>query len=97
MKLHPEKTQVLRCDVGVKFLGFVIRPDEIRLQQRTIRRFSRRLRLLKKQFARGEITAREVGVSLRAWRAFIRTANSKGIARDLWKRVVFQRKREPPE
>lgn len=91
LRLHRAKTHVCPCRAGVKFLGVVLRRDGRRLQQRAIRRFSQRLRRLRRLYRYGIATAPDVRRSLRGWLAFSRESNSAGIRKGLWRRVRFAR------
>jgi retron-type reverse transcriptase len=55
LKLHPIKSQLLKTDHGVNFLGFRILPHQIRVRNENLRRGRRRIRLLKKQLEAGAI------------------------------------------
>ncbi len=92
LKLHPDKTALLRTHDGLKFLGFVIRPDEVRLQQRVIQRFNRRRKRQQWLFQQGRIGLRQIRESLRAWNAHVGQANSVGIRRALSQRLRFRRR-----
>ncbi|MGH7140644.1 MAG: reverse transcriptase domain-containing protein, partial [Pirellulales bacterium] len=86
LNLHEGKTHIRPCSAGVKFLGLVLRRDGRRLQQRTLRRFSGRLRRFRRLFAYSMATPREISRSLRAWLAFAEGANSRGIRNALSRR-----------
>jgi len=92
LRLHPEKTQVSRCQLGLKFLGFKLYRDGRRLQQSALARFNRRLRRLRWQYANGEIDTDTIKRSLQAWLAHAGQGNSKGIRRDLWSRARFHKR-----
>lgn len=91
LRLHCNKTMLAPCTGRLRFLGLVLERGGRRLQQEAIRRFNRRTRYLRWQFSRSEIGAAAIGRSLTAWTAFAENANSKGIRRDLWKRLKFRR------
>ena len=91
LRLHSKKTVVRPSDSGVAYLGFRLYPDSKRLTQDGIRRFARRLRKMRWQFRHGKIRARKIRESLKAWIAHTEHANSKGLRRELWKRVRFRR------
>jgi retron-type reverse transcriptase len=93
LRLHRDKTQLRPTRAGINFLGFVLRPEGRRLQQRTIRRFSRRCRQMKRKFREGSVSAPAIRRSLKAWLAHASNANSRGIRRELWKRLVLTRGR----
>lgn len=92
LKLHPDKTAVLQTKDGLTFLGFVIRPHDVHLQQGVIQRFNRRRKRQQWLFRNGQIQLRQVRESLRAWNAYVSQANSFGIRRALMKRMRFGRR-----
>ena len=91
LRLHEHKTQLRPGPTSLKFLGFVLRRTDRRLQQTGIRRFNLRLRWLRREFREGRIDFPEIQQSLQAWQAHIRDANSEGIRKALWRRVRFAR------
>lgn len=91
LRLHRDKTHVAHRDAGLRFLGFVLTPETRRLQQKTVARFNRRLRRLRWLFSHGMIAAAPVRRSLQAWTAHASWGNSKGIQRQIWRRVRFTR------
>lgn len=93
LRLHEHKTQLRPGTTSLKFLGFVLRRTDRRLQQTGIRRFNLRLRWLRREFREGRIDFPEIQQSLQAWQAHIRDANSGGIRKALWRRVRFARRR----
>ncbi len=95
LRLHQDKTRLSHREEGLKFLGFVLKPQGRRLQQAVLRRFNRRLRRLRWLYARGLISSARVRQSLQAWTAHTSWANAVGIRRALWRRVRFARKKPP--
>lgn len=91
LRLHQNKTHVDHAGAGLRFLGFVLRPQGRRLYQAALARFNRRVRRLRWLFARGETTAEAVRRSLQAWRAHAAWANTTGIRRVLWRRLRLRR------
>ena len=91
LRLHPDKTQVAPSSGGVPFLGFRVGPTKRRLMSSAVKRFNRRLRLLKWRFANGMLDCRRVRVALRAWLAHVSKANSRGIVRAIFKQARFDR------
>jgi len=91
LRLHESKTQLRPTHAGVKFLGFVLRSAERRLQQSAVRRFNRRRRRMQRDFRQGARTTAEIRSSLQAWLAHISSANSEGIRRELWRRLIFRK------
>jgi len=81
---------LLKTDI-VRFLPNIDRETR-RINQSALARFNRRLRRLRWQFARGDITAEQIQTSLKAWLAYADNANSAGIRREIWRRVRFRRR-----
>lgn len=88
LRLHAHKTQLLPTTVGVTFLGWRLTPRSMRLSQRSIRRFSRRMRQLAWMRERGEIDVERVATSVRAWLAHAAHGNARGITRRLLRRPL---------
>ncbi|MFM9966555.1 MAG: reverse transcriptase domain-containing protein [Planctomycetaceae bacterium] len=97
LKLHPDKTQVAPCSHGVGFLGFHMTPNRRRLLRSGLRRFNRRLRLLRWRFANGMIDLRRITLSLRAWLAHTSSARNPTLMRSLLRLASFQRPQTPKE
>ncbi len=89
LRLHADKTHLHPSRCGVPFLGFRLFREGRRLKQETIRRFNRRIRKLQWEKKNGIVDFSRVSTSLKAWRAHAGQANSTGIRRDLWKRLIF--------
>jgi RNA-directed DNA polymerase len=89
LRLHPDKTQVRPCRLGLRFLGCNLHRDGRRLPREVLHRFSRRIRCwrwLKKQ---GSLSLGDVRGSLKSWLPYACGANSTGIRREMWKRLRF--------
>jgi hypothetical protein len=82
--LHRDKTQLRPSRSGLKLLGFVLWPEQRRLQQGALARFNRRWRWLKK---RGLAVHSDLRRSFQAWLAHTRHANSSAIENVLSQRV----------
>jgi len=87
LRLHQDKTQLRPSRCGLKFLGFVLRPHERRLQQRSLVRLNRRLRRYRWLRARGLAHASDLACSLAAWRAHAAYANSCGVQAAIRRRL----------
>lgn len=91
LKLHANKTVLSKCETGVKFLGFRVTRDSLRLTSNGISRFTRRLRQLKWKYRHRFNSADQVGRSINAWRNHVRFGNSFGIEKAIQNRIVFNR------
>lgn len=96
LQLHSNKTHLRPSRCGVPFLGFRVYQDGQRLKQETIRRFNRRIRGFRRQQRNGAIRFSTISASLKAWLAHARQANSTGIRRQFWKRLVFRPEQRKP-
>ena len=83
LRLHPEKTHIYPTNGFIKYLGFRVAANEIRLSQQGIRRFIRRTRRQRHQFEIGQFDLQTVSESLMAWKSHLRGTNSRSIQRTL--------------
>jgi RNA-directed DNA polymerase len=78
LRLHRDKTTLRPSRCGLKILGFVVWPEERRLQQGALRRINRRLRRWRWQRSQGLATGGDLARTLRAWWAHARHGNARG-------------------
>ncbi len=64
---HPDKTQILPVENGVRFLGFRVYPHRRRILRDNLKRFKRRMRRYAAGVRRGEVALDGVHRSLHAW------------------------------
>lgn len=93
LKLHPDKTQLRPSSAGLKYLGFVLKPDGRRLQQSTLLRLNRRLRRLRWLWRWRAVRPDAIRASLSATRAHAEFGNSRGVLRHVLRRARFARGR----
>lgn len=96
LRMHSRKTHVAPTDQPMTFLGYRVSPHELRLSQQAIRRFNRRARQQKYDFAAGRTNCSEIAGSLKAWLAHARHANSKAIQKTLLRGLILRRPRAAP-
>jgi RNA-directed DNA polymerase len=89
-RLNVGKSRIRRVKEGIEFLGFVVGPDRLRLNQRAVRRQRRRLRYLRTAFAAGLIDWHDLRTSLLAWHAHAAHGTTWHLRRDV-SRLVFVR------
>jgi retron-type reverse transcriptase len=90
-QLNPGKSRIRRVQEGIEFLGFVVTPDRLRLNQTAVRRQRRRIRHLRAAYGAGEIDWGEVSGSLQAWSAHAAHGTTWRLRRDVLRRAVFRR------
>ena len=78
---------------GIEFLGFVVFPEEMRLNQTAVRRQRRRIRRLRQEYAEGVIDWPRVAASLQAWNAHAAHGTTWRLRRDVFREAAFSRKR----
>ena len=93
--LNEGKSRIRQVKEGIEFLGFVTRPERLRLNQTAIRRQRRRLRRLRAAYAAGELGWDDVRASLDAWNAHAAHGTTWHLRRDVFNKAVFQRMRAP--
>lgn len=92
LRLHPDKTQIRPCQLGITYLGLRLLRETRRLTRECIGRFQRRRRGWQRLFATGQMPFPLVRQSLGAWLAHTRTANAKAITKQLLRKLKLRRK-----
>lgn len=89
LNLHPKKQTIspLRC--GVDFLGFKIFSTHRFLRKENVKRFRRRLKRIKRQFERGEITIGKIGLSIKGWIAHAKCGNTYNLRKKILRDFVL--------
>jgi RNA-directed DNA polymerase len=87
--LHPTKRVVSRVQDGLPLLGFRVWPHRRLLQRANVRRFRRRMRRYQRSFSGGTLSAAELTCRIRAWIGHAIHADSRGLLRALFERIVF--------
>jgi retron-type reverse transcriptase len=90
LRLNEGKSRVRQVKEGIEFLGFVVFPEHLRLNQTAIRRQRRRLRRLQRAYADGALKWNEVAASVRAWNAHALHGTTWRLRTDLLHRAVFK-------
>jgi len=68
---------------GLDFVGYHMWPHKRRLRKGSMKRFKRRVRRLRRQYAAGEIVARDVQLQLNSWLAHASHAQAEGFVRSV--------------
>lgn len=76
LNLHPKKQTVTPLKCGIDFLGFRIFSTHRLLRRENVKRFRRRLKRMKEQLERKEITIGKIGLSIKGWIAHAKQGNT---------------------
>jgi len=79
LTIHEDAAQVLPCECGIPWLGFVIFPTHRRVKARNVIKFSRRLRARWTDYCAGAITFAEFDASVQGWINHVRYADTWGL------------------
>lgn len=91
LTLHPRKTRVFPVAAGVPFLGFVHMPGRVRIRQDAVRRFRRRMRRYRREFAEGALPVSRLSASVGSWTAHAAYGQTYRLRQALLSDVVFTR------
>jgi hypothetical protein len=89
LRLHQEKTYVRPSRLGLRFLGYMIWPEQRRLQQRALVRLNRRRRRWRCLKAQGRASSADWLRTLQSWQAHAGQANAVGVQRSIGWRVRY--------
>jgi retron-type reverse transcriptase len=88
--LNEGKSRIRRVKEGIEFLGFVVFPDQLRLNRRAIRRQRRRLRRMRAAYAAGDLRWEDVSWSLLAWNAHVSQGTTWRLRGDVFRKAIFR-------
>lgn len=89
LRLNEGKSRVRQVKEGIEFLGFVVTPTQIRLNQTAVRRQRRRLRYLRQAYASGVLTWEDVIASLRGWNVHAAQGTTWWLRTEVFRHAVF--------
>jgi len=89
LTLHPRKTRVLPVRAGVPFLGFVVRPGNVRIKSDAVRRFVRRIRRQRRAGAGHAVPVARLSQSVRGWIAHARYGQTYRLRARLFRRLAL--------
>lgn len=89
LKLHPSKSRIYRSDEGITFLGYRVWSDRIRLERSNVVRFRRRLKRMQKEYAKGEMTLKEVNQRIAGWLGHAKQADTGALRQQIFNSAVF--------
>lgn len=91
LRLNEGKSRLRQLREGVVFLGFVVRPHDLRLAGTAVRRNRRRVRGLRRGYAERGLDWAEVERSLRAFEAHAEHGATRALQRSVARASVFRR------
>ena len=91
LRLNERKSRIRQVKEGVEFLGFVVTPHQIRLNQTSVRRQRRRIRTLQGAYTAGVMGWPEVTASLQAWDAHAAFGTTRRLREDVFQHTRFQK------
>lgn len=68
---------------GLDFVGYHLWPHQRRLRKGSMKRFKRRVRRLRRDYAEGRVSMHEIQLQLNSWLAHARHANAEGFVRSV--------------
>jgi retron-type reverse transcriptase len=92
LKLNEGKSRIRRVKEGIEFLGFVVYPNELRLNQDAVRRQRRRIKVLQQEYADGIKSGSQIKASLQAWNAHASFGTTWRMREEVFRSAAFCRK-----
>ncbi len=91
LTIHEPQAQVIPCEQGIPWLGFVVYPTHRRIKSRNVVKFSRRFRDRWSEYCAGKITFAEFDASVKGWVNHVRYADTWGLRKSvLGKGLIFR-------
>lgn len=92
LKLHlNRKTCIRPIDLGIEFVGFKIWPTHRRLKKKTALKIKKRLKYLKKAYARGEVDFDSVNATVQSYLGVLKHCNSYYLKQSIFNDFVLTR------
>lgn len=79
LTVHESEAQVIPCEVGIPWLGFVVYPTHRRIKARNVVKFSQRFERNIQLYENGDITFAELDASVQGWINHVRYADTWGL------------------
>ncbi len=89
--IHPIKSQLFETRHGANFVGFRVLPDRVRVRNDNLRRARRRLKQLQADYARGEISVKNLIQRLQSWSAHLKHGDTYRLRQDIFSQYIFTR------
>lgn len=79
LTIHEPQAQVIPCEHGIPWLGFVVYPTHRRVKSHNVVKFSQRLRTRWAEYCAGKISFAEFDASVQGWINHVRYADTWGL------------------
>ena len=89
--IHPIKSQLFETRHGANFVGFRVLPDRVRVRNDNLRRARRRLKQLQADYARGEVSVKDLIQRLQSWSAHLNHGDTYRLQEDIFSQYTFTR------
>ncbi len=83
LKFHPKKANIFLAKRGINFLGYIIFKNYKLLRKSTVKRFIKRVKILKKKINKKLITGERYNRSIQSWLAYAKFGNSWRLRKNL--------------
>ncbi|MBI3814370.1 MAG: RNA-dependent DNA polymerase [Nitrospinae bacterium] len=91
LKLHKDKCLVFSVSIGTDFLGYRIFPTHRLIRKDNSMRFIRKFREMSRLYKKGFISWDNINASVQSWLGHARHADTYGLRRSIFERVIFCR------
>ncbi len=95
LTIHEPQAQVVPCEHGIPWLGFVVYPTHRRLKARNVVKFSRRLAHNLDLYEAGAISFAELDASVQGWINHVRYADTWGLREHVFRTHPIRPPRKP--
>lgn len=94
LELHlNNKTCIRPINSGIDFVGFKIWPTHKKLKKKTSMKIKKRLKYLKKAYARREVDFRKINSSVQSYLGILKHCNSYKLQKSIFKNLVLTREK----
>lgn len=92
LKLHPKKCWVFPVSIGTDFLGYRVFPNHRLLRKDNSMRFTRKLKNMSRLYKAEILDWADINPSVQSWLGHASHADTYGLRRDIFGRIIFYRK-----
>jgi len=83
LKIHKNKSVIIRCEDGVNFLGFRCFPGYIKLKKGNFFRFRKRMKRKVERYGAGELERENLSQSWQSWKGHSKWGKTRGLRKKL--------------